>query len=289
MTYSNLLRLSADNGGRGRVYNFYRGEDWNPNVVVSDDDGDTWTYAGKLVAFKGRPYVKYASDGVDCSHFVTTEGHPFEYRKTSIYHGFLRGGAVYRSDGSLVRKLDEGPVAPQELTKIYAGDPNRVAWTIDLHLDKAGHPYTVYSVQMNRDPNDSRYRYARWDGKQWHDHSLAFAGTYLCPGEIHYTGLACLDPQNPNVVYVSMNADPVTGQPLISKTDGKRHWEIFRGRTRDGGATWKWRPITRDSTQDNLRPLVPICDKARSILLWLRGTYSMYTNYDLDVVGILGP
>lgn len=90
------------------------------------------------------------------------------------------------------------------------------------------------------------------------------------------------------MVYLSTNADPVTGRPLISKADGKRHWEIFRGRTRDG-ATWKWRPITRDSTQDNLRPIVPICDKTRSILLWLRGTYSIYTNYDLDVVGSLGP
>jgi hypothetical protein len=289
VTYSNLFRLSADNCGRGWVYDFYRGEDWNPNVLLSDDDGGTWTYGGKLVAFKGRPYVKYASNGVDGVHFVTTEGHPLEYRKTSIYHGFLRGGAVYRSDGSLVRRLDEGPVAPEELTRVYAGDPNHVAWTIDLHLDKAGHPYTVYSVQMNRDPNDNRYRYARWNGTQWQDYPLACAGTYLCPGEIHYTGLACLDPQNLNVVYLSANADPVTGLPLLSKADGKRHWEIFRGRTRDGGATWKWRPVTRDSTQDNLRPIVPICGGSRSILLWLRGTYSEYTDYDLDVVGVLGP
>ena len=247
-----------------------------------------------LVAFKGRPYVKYASNGVDRIDFVTTEGHPLEYKKTSIYHGFIREGAVHRSDGSLVRKLSDGPVAPEELTRIYAGDLDHAAWTMDLHLDNAGHPYTVYSVQMNRDPNDNRFRYARWDGKQWHDHAVAFAGTYLCPGEIHYTGLACLDPQNPDVLYISTNADPVTGEPLLSKADGKRHYEIFRGRTRDGGASWKWESITRDSTQDNLRPIVPICGGGvrathASPLLWLRGTYSMYTNYDLDIVGIIDP
>lgn len=293
VTYSNLFRLSAENGGRGRVYNFYRGEDRNPNLMVSEDEGQAWTSAGKLVAFKGRPYVKYASNGVDCIHFVTTEGHPNEYRKTSIYHGFIRDGVVYRSDGTLVRRLREGSAAMEELTRIYAGDPNHVAWTMDLHLDEAGHPYTVYSVQMNRDPNDNRYRYARWDGKRWRDHDLAFAGTYLCPGELHYTGLACLDPQDPDVVYISTNAGPVAGEPLISKADGRRHHEIFRGRTRDGGATWTWRPITRDSREDNLRPIVPIRDGVRathaSPLLWLRGTYSMYTNYDLDIVGILGP
>lgn len=290
VTYSNLLRLSEENSGR--ICNFYRGEDWNPNLVVSDDEGQTWTHAGKLVAFKGRPYVKYASDGEGGIHFVTTEGHPLEYRKTSIYHGILRGGAICRSDGSLVRKLGEGPVAPAELTRVYAGDPDHVAWTMDLHLDQAGHPYAVYSVQMNRDPNDNRYRYAHWDGTQWRDHALAFAGTYLCRGEIHYTGLACLDPQNLDVVYISTDADPVTGQPLLSKADGKRHYEIFRGRTSDGGATWKWQSITLGSTMDNLRPIVPIRGERTthaSPLLWLRGTYSMYTNYDLDVVGILDP
>ncbi len=288
VTYSNLFRLSAENGGQGRIYNFYRGEDWNPNFVVSDDEGQTWTYAGKLVAFKGRPYVKYASNGVDRIHFVTTEGHPLECRKTGIYHGFIRDGAVYRSDDTFVRKLSDGPVAPEELTRVYAGDLDHAAWTVDLHLDKAGHPYTVYSVQMNQDPNDNRYRYACWDGSRWCDYNLAFAGTYLCPGEIHYTGLACLDPQNPSVLYVSTNADPETGSPLLSKADGKRHYEIFRGRTLDGGATWKWRPITHDSREDNLRPIVPVCDGRNSILLWLRGTYSMYTNYDLDVVGVIG-
>jgi hypothetical protein len=287
VTYSNLLRLDTENGGRGRTYNFYRGESWNPNLVTSDDDGQTWEYAGRLVAVKGRPYVKYASSGRDRIHFVTTEGHPLEYKKTSIYHGFIQSGAVHRSDGSLVRRLSDGPVAPDDLTRVYAGDPNHVAWTIDMHLDTMGRPFVVSSVQIDQDPNDNRYRYARWDGKAWRDYDLTFAGTYLCRGEVHYTGLACLDPQNPDVLYISTNADPVTGKPLISGSDGKRHYEIFRGRTGDGGAHWQWQPITRDSRVDNLRPIVPIRPGRRTILLWLRGTYSMYTDYELQIVGII--
>ncbi len=288
VTYSNLFRLAAENGGRGRIYNFYRGEGWNPNLLVSDDDGDTWSYAGRLVAFQGRPYVKYASNNRDRIHFLTTEGHPLEYKKTSLYHGVIRKGGVYRSDGRLVRSLKDGPVAPEELTRIYAGDPNHAAWTIDLHLDAAGRPFTVYSVQMNQDPNDNRYRYARWDGTAWHDFEAAHAGTWLCPGQIHYTGLASLDPQDPNLLYISTDADPVTGRPLISRSDGKRHYELFRGATRDGGAHWTWEPVTHDSQADNLRPIVPIHEGKQTILLWLRGTYMMYTNYDLDIVGIIG-
>jgi hypothetical protein len=64
-----------------------------------------------------------------------------------------------------------------------------------------------------------------------------------------------------------------TGQPLISSADGKRHHEIFRGETKDGGATWAWTPITQNSTMDNLRPLVPIWKDQRTALVWMRGTY----------------
>ena len=49
VTYSNLFRLRKENGGKGRIYDFYRGENWNPNFLVSDDDGETWSYGGRLV------------------------------------------------------------------------------------------------------------------------------------------------------------------------------------------------------------------------------------------------
>ena len=54
--------------------------------------------------------------------------------------------------------------------------------------------------------------------------------------------------------------------------------------TRDQGATWKWTPVTRDSQVDNLRPIVPSSGSGKTILLWLRGHYLKYINYDLQVV-----
>src|SRR5439155_198083 len=43
--------------------------------------------------------------------------------------------------------------------------------------------------------------------------------------------------------------------------------------TRDSGATWRWEPITANSTVDNLRPIVPRWKDARTALVWMRGTY----------------
>ena len=46
------------------------------------------------------------------------------------------------------------------------------------------------------------------------------------------------------------------GTPLVSSADGKRHYELFRG---ERGANGKWTltPFTRNSTFDNLRPVIP--------------------------------
>jgi hypothetical protein len=286
VTYSNLFLLRNAGRGRRRIYNFYRGEYWNPNWIVSDDMGQSWQYGGRLIAFDGRPYVKYASNGLDTIHFVATEHHPHNY-PDSIYHAYLKNGKLHKSDGTVIRAMDDAPIEPEQATMVFAGDVDHVAWPCDIHLDSDGNPCIAYSVQKQLDPSHIRFRYARWDGHSWDDHFLAHAGTALYAGEEHYSGLIALDPTNPSRLYISSDADPVTGEPLISYCDGRRHYEIFEGRTADRGATWRWRPITRDSTADNIRPIVPACCGDGNILLWLRGTYTSYTRYDLDVAGIV--
>ena len=61
---------------------------------------------------------------------------------------------------------------------------------------------------------------------------------------------------------------------------------LFEGLTEDAGATWSWTAITADSTVDNIRPIIPAGDAEYTALLWLRGTYTSYKLYDLDVVGL---
>jgi hypothetical protein len=107
--------------------------------------------------------------------------------------------------------------------------------------------------------------------------------------EEDYTGLAALDPNNPDVVYVSTDADPVTGTPLVSRADGQRHHELYRGTTRDAGTTWTWEPITANSTADNLRPIVPRWKDARTVLVWMRGRYWSAAHWTTAVVATILP
>ena len=289
VTYSNPHLLSRENVPHGRVYNFFRGYDntAKPSWMVSDDLGESWTMGGLLVDFqarrKQRPYVKYASDGRDTIHFAFTEGHPMEF-DTGIYHAVYRAGQLCDSAGRSIRSLTNGPILPSEATRICAGDSNNIAWIHGLALDNHGQPRLVYTVQKNaagvpkgRAGQDLRYHFARWDGAKWHDAEIAFAGTTLYMGEDDYAGGICLHPTEPDTVFISANVNPSTGK-------SPSHFEIYRGHTRDQGVTWAWTPVTHDSHVDNLRPIVPASGGDKTVLLWLRGCYFKYTNYDLQVV-----
>jgi hypothetical protein len=287
-TYSNLHFLPSDNAGAGRLYNFTRSTNFDPNILTSNDFGSTWSYGGKLLTEGGggdRPYVRYFSNGQRI-HFITTERHPRNF-DNSIYHGYVQDGQLFNSHGAVVdaNLFNASGVAPANLTKVFStgtqfgGATMRRAWTIDVAIDEAGLPYGVFQARANDDNADHRFFYARFNGTTWSVHELAKAGGFLYAAEDDYTGLAALDPHDPNRLFISTKIDPRTDLPLP-------HYEIFEGTTTNGGTSWSWAPITFNSTVDNLRPIVPAWDDDHTALLWMRGRYSTYTNYDLDIVGL---
>lgn len=294
VTYSNLYRLDRS----GITYNFHRGIGWDPNYMVSEDEGNTWKYGGQLFGFEGRPYVRYVSDHLSRIHFITTEEHPRNYNN-SIYHGYMEDGRLYQTDGTPVDQLSSSPesgLSPDNFTRVFDGDKTTradVAWTSDIKLNGEGQPYIAFSVTKDPIPLgetsktkdggfDHRYHYARWDGEKWNEHEIAYAGTRLYPGENEYTGLIALHPGNPDVVYISTNVHPKKGDPIVVLGEQRR--EIFRGTTKDGGQNWNWKAITKNSEQDNIRPIV-LDYKNGEVVLWLQGRYSTYTDYDLKVMG----
>ena len=291
LTYSNVFQLPAENG---RIYNFFRGLDdsFKPSWAYSDDNGEHWHTGNVFIQVpseaKHRPYVRYVSDGQGTVHMAYTEGHPRDW-DNSIYHIFYRGGMLYDSSGKPIAPLSRGLARPEEGTRVFTGTPDAVAWCNDIALDAEGHPVITYSVQMNSagmpprsGGQDMRYRWARWDGTSWRDYPLAYAGERLYPGEDDYTGLASLTPGMPHLVFCASNSDPVSGKPLISRTDGKRHHEIFMGLTRDGGETWSWRAVTYDSDRDNLRPIV-LRTGSDVLVLYLSGVFRAYTDYAQEI------
>lgn len=284
-TYSNLHRARLSPGGPYRLYNFHRSRNYNPNLHVSDDEGESWRMSGRLLANGSgstRPYVNYASDG-ETIHLIATEAHPRDYN-TGLYHGVIRNGRLENSTGEVVDTdlSDFRAAPPQRLTRIAAPGVNKVVgsldrcWGADVEIDREGRPTVLFTARENDSPEDHRLFYARWDG-EWRVQLVARMGAGLYPREADYTGLATIDPEEPGTVFVSTPIDPASGR------EGERY-EIYRGRTRDGGATWRWDAITSNSPVDNLRPVVPAGDYPQTVLLWLRGEYDTYRSWTTQLM-----
>lgn len=292
VTYSNLHSMD------GRLYCFARAVNDDQCALVSDDEGETWAYAGKLFT---RPkvgyvngYTRYVSGG-DRIDLVTTDHHPRDF-DNSIYHGYLEDGALHRSDGGVMDAAAlEGEAHSQEhlTTVLPAGsewEGRRIShcWTTDIRRGADGTVAAVLTARSGVDPEedfrrerpapDLRFFYARMtpDG-QWTVHPLAKAGPGLMPHEEDYTGLAAIDPYDLDSVYVSTIVDPRDGS-------ASAHREIYAARTDDAGATWRWRPITEGSEVENLRPIVAPGDAGRIPLLWFRGSMTASQHYDCEVV-----
>ncbi len=284
VTYNNLYSILAEDGSE-MLFDFYRGARFDPQAMASSDAGRTWSKLGTVLrdpadSASMRPYVRYASRG-DRIDLIATEAHPDTFA-TSIYHGFIRAGILHTSEG-----VPLGPVGSAvdvtSLTRIATPGTALASWTVDITYDVAsGHPIAAYSTRLSE--GDNRYHIARWDGSAWSTREIAYAGRSLFSAERHYTGLVALDPTDPDHVVISTDADPATGAPLISGSDGLRHFELFDGQRQPGG-NYMWTPLTAHSTVNNIRPVIAAGPSGTWASIWLRGTYDHYVDFDMEVVG----
>lgn len=282
-TYSQPVYL----GDEKRIYVFWRGVNWKPTFSTSTD-GVHWTPERELVEQKGReangirPYFKIGTDGKSRIDIAFTDGHPRDEPSNSIYYLRYTHGAFFKADGTRVGGIDDLPIQPRDSDIVYDAQPSHVrAWIWDIAIDHDGNPVIAY-VRFPKE-TDHRYHYARWLGNRWQDTELVAAGgwfpqtpTGAREREPHYSGGLALDHADPSIVYLSRK---IAGM-----------FEIERWATPDKGATWVTTPITQNSTEPNIRPVV-----ARNVggsgefVLWMRGDYIHWTDYHTGIMLLAEP
>ena len=280
ITYQNLHRVNSENG---RIYNFFRGNNFNPHFVFSDDDAKSWSDAIQLIKIgdgNDRPYIKYASNGKDRIDLFYTDGHPRNVKQNNVYHIFYKDGAFRKSDGSVVRTLDAlktNPMTPEEGTLVFSGatDKGR-GWVWDLEYDQNSQPYGAFiSSPSGQMGTDMRYWTASYKNGKWSTEEIAFAGSNLYPKEEHYAGGIALNPSNSNEVVISADVNPKTGEALP-----KRFYQLFKGTRGENG--WNWTQLTHDPLNSHLRPT--IVRGKNNALFWFAGEYKRYQEYDCEVL-----
>lgn len=289
VTYMNLYPVSRDE----LLYNFFRdGRTYNPTFITSADHGKTWGdrthFIADEVGGRHRPYTRYLQRDADTIGISFTEAHPRDFGN-SLYYADFRDGAFFNVDGAKIKDLSEGPLTPAEAERIFQGGdtkrksetyesvPNS-AWTCATASDARENPHIGYTLYLNND--DHRFRIASWDGAQWIDREIAYAGKCLYPRESSYTGLMAFDPRDPTRVFISTDVNPSTGRDL----EGTH--EIFSAdvKLNDSTASIQWNPLTANSEERNLRPIV-VAGEGYKVLLWLQGPWNTYKDYNSDVVG----
>ncbi|MBN1910631.1 MAG: BNR-4 repeat-containing protein, partial [Pirellulales bacterium] len=309
-TYNNLLYVSSEGTGVGRLYNFTRYYEMSPMASYSDDWGETWHYAGPLTLPTvshgySNGYIKFTTNGVDRIDFIVTEGHPRDFNN-NIYHGYIQGGVSYNSTGEVIDSnlFDGVAPGPEAFTPVFVSSPEdgvnddseyHRAWTAELQRDAAGNIHGLFTTRYGteeapsfpdqyRRPGDADHRlfYARLDTatSQWTVTELARMGEPLYSTEQDYTGLGAIDPQDPSTIYISTAFDPRDDTETA-------HREIYKGKTLDQGATWQWTAVTENSLVENLRPIIPAGTEGGRAVLWLRGDFPKFVNYHQTVVGII--
>jgi hypothetical protein len=297
VTYSNPWYIGTN------IFTMVRSVGTDPAALTSTNDGQSWSYNGKLASSKQVGYVagyfKYWGDNTGRIDFNGTEAHPRD-NDNNLWAGYIQNGMVYNSLGTAISTFKDSNATTTNAKDISAfsqvfktgstigGVKLCRAWNYDMVRYADGtvailmqaRADTCTSTPSGSDP-DKRAVYARFDGTKWNLTYLVKMGPKLYAAEEDYTGLAALDPDNPHVIYISTVYDP------RNDTTKTAHHEIYEGVTCDNGATWQWAPITQNSTVDQLRPIVPKWDANHLALIWLSGTYTSAQQYAFKVVGLV--
>jgi autotransporter-associated beta strand protein len=305
MTYSNPFQLSSEGG---KIYNFARYLNYNPNVFTSTNGGSNWSAPTILIqtgSGSTRPYVKYCSDYNSRLDFLYTDAHPDNYTN-SLYHMYYQGGSFYQSDGTFLKSYADLPILHDDGergTVIYQyseaaqPDPNQWipygrAWCWEIAYRTNGYPVCVFQTKVDNVTGtnwyDARiyYYYASWTGTNWQKRFIAQAGRPLYNGQPDYGGGIGLDPLNVGTVYLASDAASPFNLTTTTNVALGNHYEIYKGVTGDGGLTFTWQAVTTNSAVDNLRPYVPRRFGGEPCVLWFLGTYTSYTSFSTAVVGL---
>ena len=248
--YTNPVMLSDENN---RVYLFFRGRDFKPTCIYTDDL-KTWSQPINLVRNDpgygqgGRPYTKITTNHKDKIFFAFTDAHPRDRATNSIYFMMYKNGKICKADGTVVSET-LGSIIPSQVDKVY--DATRTfdkAWI--WAVDESEKPILVYARFSDRD-NKHSYWYARWNGIKWENHKITDAGQWFQRTEYvkekpeyecNYSGGVYLDHENPNILYTSR---PINDRFEIEK------WTFTGGKQK-----WITEAITYQSEKDNVRPFV---------------------------------
>ncbi len=289
-TYPSPFLMSDD---PEHFYLCWRGLSWHPTIArltLPDENDDVQIAWGpyQIVQSTGaRPYAKYYSNGKDKLYVTYTTGHPDNEQPNWLYFNVINLNAIKNDNGTVSVsptledvKGNRLSVIAENKFQVNKTDSYRNAypytlvdaptnyrdWVWQIACDDEDHPI-IAMVRINGGKDQHQYYYAKWTGSAWRLTSLADGGGrfHSSNTEYCYSGGEAIDPENPNIIYLSI---PTVG------ASGKSVYEIWKYILDDNGTITSKEQVTRNSAKNNVRPFVlPGSAESPLRLLWMNGDY----------------
>lgn len=287
-TYPSPFILSDD---LEHFYLCWRGIGWHPTIAkltlpdANDDVKVEWGPFQMVQSTGARPYAKYYSNGKDKIYFTYTTGHPDNEQTNWLYCNVININAQTKN-GKVTTNPTLEDITGKTLSTIANGKfnvnktddyknaypmtvvdatPNIRDWVWQITLDEKGNP-VIPMVKISGDKNTHVYYLAKWTGEKWNVTQLANGGGrfHSSNTEYCYSGGEAVDPENPNVLYLSI---PTNG-------DYGKVYEIWKYTVDNEGKVTDKEQITRNSVKNNVRPYVLNNHGDSPITVaWMNGDY----------------
>jgi putative BNR repeat neuraminidase len=248
----------------GTLYLFYRddgpGGNGEPSKWSYSTSTDGVTWAAETIFYNQGTLNTYMAVDFDGTRFdfAVTDGSA-DADNASVYHFYRVGSSYYKSDGTLISA--SLPLTPADLTLVHSGASGGARYPASID-GNGGSPIITWP-EFTAGAKD--WYYAAYSGS-WTSHNVVSDGA---TGAAWVEGGFALDHSDPTIAWLSRS---VSG-----------HYQVFRYRTYDSGATWFSTQISA-SASDDFYPFVPR-NAGRLKALWLRGTASSATSYTLQIMG----
>ncbi len=307
VTYPNILYFSDD---PNHIYFCYRGLNWHPTLLqlsMPNEENDytlnITTEEIQIVSShvsahnKLRPYIKYVSDGKNSLYIAFTSTHPDDIYPNQIYYSKIVFESFKEKNIKLKVKAANNDVISEMLPINISNYEKEESFVLDDYDNiKRGFvwqialddnvPVIAY-VSINEEKNKHYYYYAKWN-KETNSFNKTLLGvsdksiiesqdTEKC-----YSGGMAIDPNNPNVVYIS----------IPKKGKYGNFFEIKKITLNSNGDKIESSEfLTKDSKENNIRPYVIDNNNIGPKVIWLKGRYEFWTintlyrnAYDTNVV-----
>lgn len=288
-TYPSPFILSDD---PTHFYLCWRGINWHPTIAkftLPDENDDVkmeWGAYQMVQSTGARPYAKYYSNGKDKLYMTYTTGHPDNEQPNWVYFNVININAVKGADGTVTTTPTLEDIKGNRLSTIANGTfavnktdayknaypytvvdatSNMRDWVWQIVTDDQDRP-AIAMVRITGGKDSHEYYYAKWTGTAWRLTDLANGGGrfHSSNTEYCYSGGEAIDPQNPNVMYLSIPTEGTYGKV----------YEIWKYTLNDNGTVMEKEQLTRNSKKNNVRPYILPNSKSSSLRLsWMYGDY----------------